>query len=269
MNTVEVIIPTYGALDYAVAAAESCLTTCKVLSPSVTVIDDASPEMQGKDDAAWDAIFGTLTRKYPRGRFDLIRNEENEGLTACWNLGLYFAACNSYDYAICGNSDIIFTPGWDIALVKALETLDLVGSVTNAPGTEVAQDVSRYSPELYQLTDNPEYLAKLAQDLHNRYGGAYIEKPINGFFMMAKTSTWWNNRYDITRNDVFRPRNDFNSKGQRNPTPLMTLNEYEFQARLRQNGGRVGFCPGSFVFHYRAVSRGDAYKRGKWYRKKT
>jgi hypothetical protein len=48
----------------------------------------------------------------------------------------------------------------------------------------------------------------------------------------------------------------------------MTLSEYELQGRWRKDNLHIGFCPGSFVFHYRAVTRGDRYKRGKWYRKR-
>jgi hypothetical protein len=43
------------------------------------------------------------------------------------------------------------------------------------------------------------------------------EHPINGFCMLAKTQTWWANAYDAEANQVFCPRNDFNSKSERNP----------------------------------------------------
>jgi hypothetical protein len=47
----------------------------------------------------------------------------------------------------------------------------------------------------------------------------------------------------------------------------MTLNEYELQRRWKETGLKVRRrCLGSYVFHYRAVSRGDAHKKGDWVR---
>lgn len=51
------------------------------------------------------------------------------------------------DYACCTNNDTVFTPGWDVTLRAALSRgFDLVGPVTNAPGSEKAQDVSNFMP---------------------------------------------------------------------------------------------------------------------------
>ena len=66
---------------------------------------------------------------------------------------------------------------------------------------------------------------------------------------------------------VFKPRNDVNSRGHKNPTPLMTLQEYELQGRWHAAGLRSGVVLSSFVFHYRAVSRGEKkFGKGQTYR---
>jgi hypothetical protein len=87
---------------------------------------------------------------------------------------------------------------------------------------------------------------------------------LNGFCMMAKTSTWANNMY--TTDQPFRDSNPFNSKGQPNPTPAMTLQEYELQARWHKLGLKSGVALSSYVFHYRSVTRGPRYNKGDWTR---
>jgi GT2 family glycosyltransferase len=219
--------------------------------------------MQPFDQKKWDKYFGVLKRIYPE-QVQFLLKSVNEGLTPCWNHGLRIARDTKSDYAVCTNSDILFTPGWDIALTAALDNgFSLVGPITNAPGTEVAQDVSEHVCN-YQLTDDADYLAKLAEKIRKAFGSQCFASTLNGFFMMAKTEVWWENAYDDT--DVFKPTNEVNSKGQINPTPSMTLSEFEFQRRLHARGGKSGHVPGSFCFHYRSISRGEKYKRGKWYR---
>jgi hypothetical protein len=128
------------------------------------------------------------------------------------------------------------------------------------------QRVDRFYPN-YQTSDDPAELTKVADYLslaHSVGPCPAIEAPINGFFMFAKTAKWWEGRYDDQH--VFCPVNEVDSRGRRNRTPLMTLNEEELQARWRTKGLRVGFTPASFIFHYRAVSRGNRYLVPGWYR---
>jgi GT2 family glycosyltransferase len=58
---------------------------------------------------------------------------------------------------------------------------------------------------------------------------------------MARLATWWGCAY--SENKVFDPRY------------TMTGNEDEFQDRLLKQGKSIGFSNGSYVFHYRSVSR--------------
>ena len=260
-KTLGVIVPTYGHFEYAARAIRSALGHTRTKT-HVIVVDDGS--VGGLD--ALKNLYHQL--ETGRSRLTLFGFDNNGGLTRSWNQGLRIARNLGCAYTCCGNSDLVFPVGWDVPIVTALENRDvhLVGPVTNAPGTESKQDVKRYVHK-YELTDEQAKLDKLCMQLTNDYGSEIIEATINGFCMVAKTETWWKNAFD--KENVFRPRNDYDSQGRPNPTPLMTLNEYELQRRWHKAGLKSAICPGSFVFHYRAVSRGDRYKKGNWYRMGT
>ena len=67
---------------------------------------------------------------------------------------------------------------------------DLVGPVTNAPGTEKLQDVRRYLKG-YKPTDNYADLQNISGLLAQDYMGTVIQGPLNGFCMMVRMLTWW------------------------------------------------------------------------------
>ena len=254
-----VIIPVYGHFEYAYEAALSALLNSSCYS-MIIWIDDCSPDYQSSQcRLALNAI-----KVIEPHRLVVRHHEENKGLTACWNHGLQVARDLNADWTVCGNSDLAFPFCWDVALRAALKnSAHLVGPVTNAPGTEAHQDVERHIFN-YRLTDNREELNKVSQELIATHGSQFREASINGFCMMARTETWWQHTFDGEH--VFRPRNDFSSRGAKNPTPLMTLNEYELQGRWKKAGLKIGFCPGSFVWHYRSVTRGNLYRSKGWYR---
>lgn len=256
-----VIIPGYEHFDYTANAVSSAIqSSTDQAEIDVFVTDDASP---GWVAPAPLELLGVLNA-YGK-RVCLVPFAENQGLTHAWNYGLKYAACGNYDFACCANNDLIFAKDWWLPLVSALNAgYDLVGPVTNAPGTGLDQEVFLYCPP-FKLSDAPSSIEQTAGFLRSRYGSECRPATLNGFCMMAKTKTWHEHAFAV--GDVFRPRNDFNSKGQRNPTPLMTLNEYELQRRWHEAGLCTGFCPGSYVFHYRSVARGDRYKSQGWFRR--
>ena len=63
--------------------------------------------------------------------------------------------------------------------------------------------------------------------------------------MVARTRTWWSGAYD--KDHVF------------DPSHPMTENEMELEMRWSMVGRRFAIAPGSFVFHYRSVSRGEGF----------
>lgn len=262
MHEIAFICPTYNHFVYAHHAVQTFFE----YSPQNSIcflIDDASPEWQ---DVDWKRFYQGL----PRERIVELRSKTNRGLTHSWNWGLRKARDMKATYTICGNSDILFTQGWYQPMIHHLENTDRVemtGPVSNAAGITAkgAQSITKYISD-YKNSDSQEYLNRLAKRLRSEHGGEYTISPsgVNGFFQFAKTATWW--KYAFDSRNPYRPRNDYNSKGGRNPTPLMTLNEDELQRRWRSYGALSGVVVDSFIFHYRAVSRGKKYLRGKWAR---
>ena len=224
------------------------------------VVDDAS--------AGWEPIHESHLKtlaEYKGHECFVFRFKEWGGLTRSWNEGLRIARDFDCDYVICGNNDIIFPPRWHEGLLHALEHgYSLVGPLSNAPGVSRPQEVWRYYED-YEVNDSDMYINKVQTYLINNYMGEVVEHSINGFFQMAHMDTWQAGSYEP--DNVYRPRNDVTSKGHKNATPLMTLNEDELQGRWRKLGFKSAFVPSSFIFHYRAVTRGRKYAKGRWHRK--
>lgn len=272
-----IVVPVYGAFEYAARAVRTAVEKTRTLDPYVVIVDDASPRWQTGDDGYCNLMhtvrdLNQFSHAFdhigigdpPKGgdRVFVVRFDQNGGLTRSWNEGLRAARHLDFDFCCVTNSDVLFTDGWDHEVWHALAFggYDLVGPVSNAPGTETRQYVGRYSV-VYDKTRAEADRQKVQDELRAAHRGRTVQTNVNGFCMVARTATWWANAYDPTH--VFCPMNLVNSKGEPNPTPLMTLNEYEFQRRFN---GKVGCCPGSYVFHYRAVTRGDAHKKGDWAR---
>lgn len=198
---------------------------------------------------------------------EVFRYADWGGLTRSWNKGLSIAKSLGCDYVICGNNDVLFPSMWYQGLLHALESgYALVGPLSNAPGVTAKkkQEIQNYFPN-YEATDDRAYLDKVQAFLLEQFLGHVLDSPVNGFFQMAKMKTWLQGAY--SDHLVYKPRNDVTSKGYRNPTPLMTLNEDELQGRWRSLGLKSGVVPSSFIFHYRAVTRGGRYRKGLWFRK--
>jgi GT2 family glycosyltransferase len=224
-----VILPTYNHLDYGLAAAKSFLE----LEPrcSVFVVDDASPEWGPKTADEFLAL----------GRINVNRFSTNGGLTRSWNFGLMAAQELGYEYAVCGNSDILASPGCLTRLIEATKTFDLVGPLTNAPGRtcENLQGIWSYLPT--PATDEPASRASIAADLGRLQPGQRVQTKINGFFMLARTEMWWRAAYDADH--VYDPKN------------ILIGNEDELQERWWRLGLTTGLALDSYIFHYRSVSR--------------
>jgi GT2 family glycosyltransferase len=230
---VSLVMPIYGAWDYAKRCAESFLKHTPG-NKVVYAIDDGSPEKPPDD-------FWTTTEGVEYVRFD-----DNRGLTAGWNHGLNMSRDNGDLYAVCGNSDLVFTKGWYEPLREALFLIyGLVGPVTNAPGHCPWQDINRYG--LKVSSDDDEEINRIAALCAEKCPVKPIMARINGFCMMAAVETWHDNSYN--GDNVFSPHN------------RMTGNEDDVQWRFKLNSRAVGYVPRSFVFHYRSVSRPEALKR--------
>jgi glycosyltransferase involved in cell wall biosynthesis len=226
------VFPTYGQFDYCRRAVESFLAT--VPGAEALVVDDASPDWPGaKAWAAWPEV-----RRYRFARHD--RN-----LTRSWNYGLSQARALGAEFCALVNSDVICPKGWWEPIEWALTQggVDLAGPATNAPGPSAFQRVERHldREDGYLLTDEPGYLAKVQKRLARRNKGKVVRGSVNGFFLVAKTATWWAGA--INRHQVFDPRKK------------LTGNEDELQRRWKRAGLMTACVPASWVFHFRGVSR--------------
>lgn len=243
------IVPTYGHFDYAHIAVASFLRS--VPDGHVFLSDDASPDANELDSSwFWDGI--------PKDRVSVSRRTESGGVTKAWNDGLTFAGSHGYAYAICGNSDVICSEGFLQPLLRAADTYQLAGPVTNTPGSTnpYAQSVKTHMPA-YQLSDEIDDIDYTAYWLRNSLHPLMVlETPINGFFMAGRTQAWWTDPYDGRH--VFDPTPKFRMQG----------SEDELQKRWSQRGHKFAVVPRSFVFHYRSVSRGEKYARGLWLRRR-
>lgn len=249
---IAVIVPSYSVFDY----ARRTLLSLAKYTPNVVaiVVDDASPDWDGR----WYRDVNV--------EVDVHRFEHNGGLTRSWNRGFQMARKHDPDFIVAGNNDVLFTMGWYQALIGAINSgLALVGPLSNAPGETAAnrQNIKTYVLN-YNLTDVAKYNNQLAAMLWKEYRSKVISTKINGFFMMARADTWFDHAYDAR--NVFCPVNTHMPSGRQNTTPLMTGNEDELQARWGKRGLRFGAAPGSFIFHYRSVSRGSKYVKGAWMR---
>lgn len=239
-----VIVPTFSHFDYAKAACESLVATTPGAVP--LVVDDASKEWGKPPLPGWpaEAVYHHFAK--------------NGGLTRSWNFGLRYARDHGFEYATCANSDVLFTPGWFDAVARALALgVDLAGPLTNAPGHQPKQQVSRHLPD-FKLSDDPAYLAQVADRLARKNGEAFTPLRVNGFCMTARTETWWKGAHDTQ--SVFDPKFK------------MTKNEDELQGRWKRLGLVSALVPASFVFHYRGVTRrgGNRGREGQgWHRRKT
>lgn len=255
-----IVIPTYGAFAYAAKAVRSALMCDFPGEVHVCVVDDASPD--------WGTGYANHLRQFlcddeTKNRYHDAHYQFNGGLTRSWNHGLTFFRDLDCDYICVTNSDVIFPFNWFHAIARGLEKYALVGPLTNAPGTEEGQFVRLYAHS-YRRSDSLRDIEAVQAELIGHHSEDYKRMTLNGFCLVAKTSTWWDNAFDSEH--VFCPRNDLNSKGKRNPTPLMTLNEYELQRRWRARGLQSAVALGSYVFHYRAVTRGEKHQQGDWVR---
>lgn len=237
------VCPTYGKYDYARIAVASFLAHTP--DAVVVVVDDGHPNFY----KFWDDHRVVVAHAF----------KEQRGLTRSWNFGLQASRKIGAKYTICGNDDVVFTPGWWRGPTALLENdiIGLVGPLTNAPGLNSTEQNIWDHVENYTASDKPEAMAKAAEMLTNRYkvGDCMPTRIVNGFLMVSRTARWWEGRYDVEH--VFNP----------NPRFALIQNEDEIQARFRARGWRSAVSLTSFVFHYRSVTRGDKHKHGMWFRR--
>ena len=269
-RSLAVVMTSCGHLDYARQAILSVCEKSACRGVHVFLIDDASSDWQPR----WEQISADFQRY--DGIDDPLRVlagntfPERGGLLRSWNHGLDVACrAHPFDYICVVNDDVLFTQDWDRHLIEAIEQggYQLVGPLTNAPGTEPGQNIGRIWPS-YEPSDDPLVLENQRRQLLGATNAEapWVDQTLNGFCLFAAREQWLAGRYDVDLNLFFRPRNDLTSKGWPNPDPLSCLGEYELQRRWHARGWKSGLSLRSFVFHYRSISRGDKYRGQNSYR---
>ncbi|MEK0448818.1 MAG: hypothetical protein RL088_1086 [Verrucomicrobiota bacterium] len=240
---IAVIVPVYGQLEFVIRCLKSLVRHTS--DYRCFIIDDGSPDWND----AWLEEFKAIV---PAERMYFEKFDPNRGLTAAWNRGLELARDAGIPYAALVNSDTLFSPGWLLRTLDALEKVDLVGPMSNAAGDMKHQQIE-FVIRNYKIDDNEDAINELSATLKRKFSGVIKPGWVNGFWMAAKTDVWWANKFDDTH--VFNPAN------------RLTGNETEFQKRFK---GKVGAAQDIFIFHYRSVSRGlenaeQQYCKG-WFR---
>jgi hypothetical protein len=106
----------------------------------------------------------------------------------------------------------------------------------------------------YKVSDDRSYINEVQAIMFMRYGAQVWRTLINGFCMVSTTDKWWSGAY--SKEAVFNPKHK------------MTKNEDELQGRWMKLGRVIAVSPGSFVWHYRGVTRNSTKgAQGKgWFR---
>jgi len=223
---VGIIIPSFNHFDYVHLACESASKTPGAV---VIVVDDASPQWPGDR-----IVRGYLPSTVP---FVIRRYDKNAGLSRSWNAGIRICHDMGLPYAVCGNSDLVFSEGWWDPLEAALATNDFAGPVTNAPGHVSAQNVAHYYPN-YRLSDDPDDIDLTSRILRDRKGDFIERSMVNGFCIAGRTESF-----------LRLSREPFD------PSIPLAGNEDDFFDRAKEKGTTTCIVPSSFVFHYRSVTR--------------
>jgi len=229
---VGIILPSYGHFQYLHLAAESAAKTPGVV---VIVVDDASKDWPGDR-----TVRGYLPNDVP---FVIQRYDGNAGLSRSWNAGLRICRNMGLPYAVCGNSDLVFSMGWWEHLEAALQSHDFAGPVTNSPGHVRQQNVTRYIPG-YVASDDPDDIEDTAKALRGAGHTVGVRSNLNGFCIAGKTDS-------------------FHRAGNFNPSIPLAGNEDDLFKRSAALGMTCAVVPQSFVFHYRSVTRGDKFAGGQ------
>jgi hypothetical protein len=144
-----------------------------------------------------------------------------------------------------------------------------MGPLSNAPGPTSGgiQDIAHYYKG--KVDDNPETLKKVSDTILPECRSILWCK-LNGFFILGATETWKKYAYQYPLL-MFPPRIDKMPSGRRNPHPRMQGQDDLINHLVDHDLSGKAMCGvsrGSFVVHYKAISRGKRFAQGNWMRKK-
>lgn len=202
----------------------------------VLVVDDATP---GREIADFCATKGLLFMTKPKPK----------GLTHSWNLAYEFFRKERYQNCILSNEDVRFPQGFSKDLLEGLAKFDLVGPLSNQPGTGHHQRIGRFlkiEPSDANIDQVQKALVKkYSEDPFMGYGS------VNGFCFAFSKSI---GKFMFSDELLFNPRK------------INTGNEYDLAGRLNARGGKIALCKTSYVFHWKGIILGKLRDRNNLWR---
>lgn len=210
-------ITTAGHLNWLEGAVDSLKDPLNIL-----VVDDGSPDEIGIEEFC--LVKG----------FSFIKKEKPKGLTDSWNRAYRFFEESNYENCIISNDDVLFPSGFSVGLMAGLRMFDLVGPVTNEPGSGVYQTVRGF----IDFTANLGNINRVQVVLSLNYGSEpFFSFPfVNGFCFAFSRGI---KRFKFDKDNLF------------NPAIINLGNEDEFINRINQRQGKIAICRASYVFHYK------------------
>ncbi len=244
------VMPVKGHFDYAKAAIESLLVGTPGAVLTVYVVED------GKDPRNPDWLPKAT---YPH-RIVYAALQDDYGPTAGWNYGMA-KAVRENDFVVMGNDDVLVPSGWweDLYYGCQNHTLDFVGPLSNSPGTTNLQQHILQHLEDYKLDDSLEAINQTQARLQTDHRHKFRSGTANGFFIAAMSDRWCSVAYDLDQDLIFPSAIFRLPSGRANPSPTITGQEDWLHQHARILDFRMGLSTGTFVFHYRSVTRGTRY----------
>jgi len=209
------VLTTAGRLKWLERAIETLRDPLDVL-----VVDDATPSDVGIGDFCKTKGLKFLTR--PKAK----------GLTHSWNAAYWFFRENRYKKCILSNDDVKFPKGFSNGLLGGLEKFDLVGPVSNRPGHGIAQKVKEFTA----VSVTEDNMDQVQEALLQKYSETPLVEHgfVNGFCFAFSTTV---QEFMFSDELLF------------NPAKRNIGNEGDLIRRMNEQGGKIGFCRTSYVWH--------------------
>ena len=239
------ILPTYTKLDYSARCLASLEEASAGAHVRAFVLDDGSPN--------WHTGWLKKSRIVAHAESDT-----RQGLTHVWNRGFALARQGNFDFIVAGNDDVLFPRGWWVPFLRLACSNCIAGPLSNAPGTTnpKVQQISTWIS--YKLSDDAQDITRTLRNLEVAQFTKTVPGPINGFFMWGSKPSWdslaHNSDYQFPKSIDTMP------SGRSNPTPHMTGQEDWLYTRCNRLGVPMITILSAFIWHYRSVSRGAAFR---------
>lgn len=114
MNRLAVVIPVWNKIYWTQKTIES-LIKCTKSELTIILVDDNSTD----DTMSYSLELGHRLNENGT-HFYYHKNEKNIGVNAAWNTGLRIAMATGIENICIANNDLLFTDGWDLPLIDAL-----------------------------------------------------------------------------------------------------------------------------------------------------